>query len=151
MKPLPAIFISHSMPAMDLNPGPNSRLRRSLRPLAGNNGTTVTAGDDASLTNDRRQIPETNRNHPYPAEPFLPLLVAAGAGTNPSGAAMRLQRHFEYGELSPAARLGVEFGLLVPVGLAHKLWYDGLCFSGGGMALYFLIARVGYSVKVNAS
>lgn len=63
----------------------------------------VTTGDNAALANFRRLAPEADRNHPYPAEHFLPLLVAAGAGTTPAGSATRLHRHFEYGVLSLAA------------------------------------------------
>ena len=63
----------------------------------------VTSGDIAALLAFRRQGPEADRNHPYPAEHFLPLLVTAGAGTTPSGSATRLHTHFEYGVLSLAA------------------------------------------------
>lgn len=63
----------------------------------------ITSGDIAALANYRHQGPAANRNHPYPAEHFLPLLVAAGAGTTLSGSATRLHTHFEYGVLSLAA------------------------------------------------
>ena len=62
----------------------------------------VTTGDNTALANFRRLAPGADRNHPYPAEHFLPLLVTAGAGA-PSGAATRLHTHFEYGVLSLAA------------------------------------------------
>jgi 4,5-DOPA dioxygenase extradiol len=65
--------------------------------------TAVTTGDNTALANFRRLAPEADRNHPYPAEHFLPLLVTAGAGASPSGAATRLHTHFEYGVLSLAA------------------------------------------------
>jgi 4,5-DOPA dioxygenase extradiol len=62
--------------------------------------TTITTGATDTLLNYRQAAPEAGRNHPYPAEHFLPLLVAAGAG---NGHATRLHRHFEYGVLSLAA------------------------------------------------
>ncbi len=43
----------------------------------------------------------------------------------------------------------VEFGLLVPVGLAHKLWYYAFYLCWEGVALYFLISSVWYWVRVN--
>ncbi len=45
----------------------------------------------------------------------------------------------------------VAFARLVPVGLAHKLWYDGLCLFWEGVALYFLISSVWHWVEVNAN
>jgi 4,5-DOPA dioxygenase extradiol len=60
----------------------------------------LTAADTAALIDYRRAAPAADRNHPFPAEHFLPLLVAAGAG---AGRATRLHRHFEYGVLSLAA------------------------------------------------
>ena len=64
--------------------------------------TAVTAGNAEALANYRQYAPEADRNHPYPAEHFLPLLVTAGAASMDDRAA-RLHRHFEYGVLSLAA------------------------------------------------
>ena len=64
--------------------------------------TVLTAGDAAALLDYRRKAPEAERNHPFPAEHFLPLIVAAGAG-GASACANRLHHHFEYGVLSMAA------------------------------------------------
>jgi hypothetical protein len=50
-----------------------------------------------------------------------------------------------------AALLVVAFGLLVPVGLAHKLWYDAFYLFWEGVALYFLVSSVCYWVRVNGS
>ena len=44
------------------------------------------------------------------------------------------------------ALLAVEFTLLVPLGLAGKLWYDGIVLVAVGIALYFLIASVRFGV-----
>lgn len=63
---------------------------------------TVTSGALEHLADYRQQAPHADRNHPYPAEHFLPLLVAAGsAAENPSG--ICLFRQFAYGVLSLAA------------------------------------------------
>jgi len=63
---------------------------------------TIAQGDTAQLADYQRQAPHAERNHPYPAEHFLPLLVAAGAAaTLPVGT--RLFRDFAYGVLSLAA------------------------------------------------
>lgn len=62
----------------------------------------VTTGDMEALTNYRQYAPEADRNHPYPAEHFLPLLVIAGAASM-NDKATRLHRDFEYGVLSLAA------------------------------------------------
>lgn len=64
--------------------------------------TVITTGDNAALTSYRQKAPAADRNHPYPAEHFLPLLVAAGAGAA-SSRGTRIHRHFEYGVLSLAA------------------------------------------------
>ena len=62
----------------------------------------VTSGDSETLLGYRQSGPAADRNHPYPAEHFLPLLVAAGAGAQaPCGT--RLHHRFEYGVLSLAA------------------------------------------------
>jgi 4,5-DOPA dioxygenase extradiol len=60
----------------------------------------LTTGDTAALLDYRRAAPSAERNHPYPAEHFLPLIVAAGAG---GSRAACLHRRFEYGVLSLAA------------------------------------------------
>jgi 4,5-DOPA dioxygenase extradiol len=62
----------------------------------------VIAGDVDALANFRQHGPEADRNHPFPAEHFLPLLVAAGAGSA-ACQITRLHRQFEYGVLSLAA------------------------------------------------
>jgi 4,5-DOPA dioxygenase extradiol len=63
---------------------------------------TISTGNTDALLTYRQSAPAAERNHPYPAEHFLPLLVAAGAGAAaPRG--RRLHRHFEYGVLSLAA------------------------------------------------
>ena len=64
--------------------------------------TIITTGRTDMLLNFRQLAPAAERNHPYPAEHFLPLLVAAGTGhVSPCG--VPLHRHFEYGVLSLAA------------------------------------------------
>jgi len=63
---------------------------------------TIAQGKIEQLAAYRRQAPQAERNHPYPADHFLPLLVAAGAAaTQPVGT--RLYRDFAYGVLSLAA------------------------------------------------
>ena len=62
----------------------------------------VTRGDSDALIDFQTRGPDAQRCHPWPAEHFLPLLVAqgaAGAGT----AGCRLHRGFIYGVLSMAA------------------------------------------------
>ena len=63
---------------------------------------TVATGDIELLVDYRRQAPHADRNHPYPAEHFLPLLVAAGAAAE-TPAGIGLFRQFAYGVLSLAA------------------------------------------------
>lgn len=63
---------------------------------------TVATGDIEQLVDYRRQAPHADRNHPYPAEHFLPLLVAAGAAEE-TPAGVCLFRRFAYGVLSLAA------------------------------------------------
>jgi len=63
---------------------------------------TITSGNIDQLLDYQRAAPAAGRNHPFPCEHFLPLLVAAGAG-GPSATGRRLHRHFEYGVLSLAA------------------------------------------------
>lgn len=64
--------------------------------------TALASGDTDTLLDYQKLAPDAGRNHPYPSEHFLPLLVAAGAGA-PSTRGRRLHRHFEYGVLSLAA------------------------------------------------
>ena len=63
---------------------------------------TVATGAIEQLVDYRRQAPEADRNHPYPAEHFLPLLVAAGAAAE-TPAGICLFHQFAYGVLSLAA------------------------------------------------
>ncbi|MBL0713289.1 MAG: hypothetical protein JJV98_06270 [Desulfosarcina sp.] len=59
-------------------------------------------------------------------------------------------RHgYFYTYFSLAALLAIEFGLLAPVGLVHKLWYYGIYLFLEGVALYFLISSVWFWVSVN--
>jgi hypothetical protein len=61
-------------------------------------------------------------------------------------------RHgYFYTYFSLAALLVVAFGLLVPVGLAHKLWYYAFYLFWEVVALYFLISSIWYWVRVNGS
>jgi 4,5-DOPA dioxygenase extradiol len=63
---------------------------------------TVATGALDQLADYQMHAPQADRNHPYPAEHFLPLLVAAGAAAeNPAG--ICLFRQFAYGVLSLAA------------------------------------------------
>jgi 4,5-DOPA dioxygenase extradiol len=61
----------------------------------------ITAGDLNALMDYRRLAPSAERNHPYPAEHLLPLLVAAGAAEGAPG--RLLHRSFLYETLSMAA------------------------------------------------
>ncbi|MEJ2638641.1 MAG: class III extradiol ring-cleavage dioxygenase [Desulfosarcinaceae bacterium] len=61
----------------------------------------ITAGDLNALMDYRRQAPSPERSHPYPAEHFLPLLVAAGAAEGRPGTL--LHRSFLYATLSMTA------------------------------------------------
>lgn len=63
----------------------------------------ATKGDVESLLAYRKQAPDPDRCHPYPAEHFLPFFAALGAGRG--AAARRLHRGFMYGTLSMAAYL----------------------------------------------
>ncbi|MDJ0783540.1 MAG: class III extradiol ring-cleavage dioxygenase [Desulfosarcinaceae bacterium] len=63
--------------------------------------TVVAAGDLEALVDFRNQAPHAERSHPYPAEHFVPLLVAAGAAEGRPGEL--LHRSFLYGSLSMAA------------------------------------------------
>ena len=62
---------------------------------------TIAQGKIEQLADYRQQAPQAERNHPYPADHFLPLLVAAGAAAaQPVGT--RLYCDFAYGVLSLA-------------------------------------------------
>jgi 4,5-DOPA dioxygenase extradiol len=61
----------------------------------------ITAGDIDALMDYRQLAPSAERNHPYPAEHFLPLLVAAGAAEG--GPGRLLHRSFLSETLSMAA------------------------------------------------
>jgi 4,5-DOPA dioxygenase extradiol len=61
----------------------------------------ITAGGLSALMDYRGQAPSAERSHPYPAEHFLPLLVAAGAAEGVPG--RLLHRSFLYAALSMAA------------------------------------------------
>jgi 4,5-DOPA dioxygenase extradiol len=61
----------------------------------------ITAGDLDALMDYQRQAPLPERSHPYPAEHFLPLLVAASAAEGAPG--RLLHRSFLYETLSMAA------------------------------------------------
>jgi len=60
------------------------------------------AGDVEALLDYENRAPEARRNHPYPAEHFLPLFVALGAAAEGAGA-RRLHSAFLYAVLSMAA------------------------------------------------
>jgi 4,5-DOPA dioxygenase extradiol len=59
-------------------------------------------GKIEALLDYENRAPEARRNHPYPAEHFLPLFVPLGAA-GPTAAAKRLHSAFLYGVLSMAA------------------------------------------------
>ena len=62
----------------------------------------ITTGQEVALLNYQNEGPSASRNHPYPAEHFLPLFVplgAAGSGTK----GRLLHQAFMYGVLSMAA------------------------------------------------
>lgn len=62
----------------------------------------ITAGKQEALINYHQEGPSASRNHPYPAEHFLPIFVPLGAAS--SGARGRLlHKVFMYGVLSMAA------------------------------------------------
>ena len=62
----------------------------------------VTHGHEDHLLRYKTEAPEANRNHPFPAEHFLPLFVPLGsAHNNPRGTL--LHKTFMYGVLSMAA------------------------------------------------
>ena len=59
-------------------------------------------GEAEALLDYEHRAPEARRNHPYPAEHFLPLFVSAGAAGRKARAG-RLHAAFLYGVLSMAA------------------------------------------------
>jgi 4,5-DOPA dioxygenase extradiol len=62
----------------------------------------ITSGQEAALLNYQKEGPSASRNHPYPAEHFLPLFVPLGAaGVGARGRV--LHKAFMYGVLSMAA------------------------------------------------
>jgi 4,5-DOPA dioxygenase extradiol len=63
---------------------------------------TITTGKQEALVDYEQEVPSASRNHPYPAEHFLPLFVPLGAAG--AGARGRLLHSvFMYGVLSMAA------------------------------------------------
>jgi 4,5-DOPA dioxygenase extradiol len=62
----------------------------------------ITHGREDALINFRGEGPFASRNHPYPAEHFLPLFVPFGAA-GPEARGRLLHKAFMYGVLSMAA------------------------------------------------
>jgi 4,5-DOPA dioxygenase extradiol len=62
----------------------------------------VTGGKEDSLINYKEGAPSAEKNHPYPAEHFLPLFVPLGAA-GPKAKGRPLHKAFMYGVLSLAA------------------------------------------------
>jgi 4,5-DOPA dioxygenase extradiol len=62
---------------------------------------TITAGNIDALLDYEKAAPEARRNHPWPAEHFLPLFVPLGAAVD-SGPGRRIFDGFMYGVLSMA-------------------------------------------------
>ena len=63
---------------------------------------TITRGQEGALLNYREEGPSASRNHPYPAEHFLPLFVPFGAA-GPRAKGRVCHKAFMYGVLSMAA------------------------------------------------
>ena len=63
---------------------------------------TITRGQEDALLNYREEGPSASRNHPYPAEHFLPLFVPFGAA-GPRAKGRVCHKAFMYGVLSMAA------------------------------------------------
>ena len=62
----------------------------------------VTQGREEALLNYREEGPSASRNHPYPAEHFMPLFVPLGAA-GPGARGRACHKAFMYGVLSMAA------------------------------------------------
>lgn len=62
----------------------------------------VTTGQEAALLDYQKAAPEAPKNHPYPAEHFLPLFTPLGAA-GPGAKGRVLHKAFMYGVLSMAA------------------------------------------------
>lgn len=62
----------------------------------------ITQGREDALLNYREEGPSASKNHPYPAEHFLPLFVPFGAA-GPGAKGRLLHKAFMYGVLSMAA------------------------------------------------
>jgi len=62
----------------------------------------IRMGREDALLNYKEEGPSASRNHPYPAEHFLPLLVPLGAA-GPGAKGRLLHKAFMYGVLSMAA------------------------------------------------
>ena len=62
----------------------------------------ITRGQEDALLNYKEEGPSASRNHPYPAEHFLPLFVSLGAA-GPGAKGRVLHKGFMYGVLSMAA------------------------------------------------
>ncbi|MCB2180958.1 MAG: dioxygenase [Desulfobulbaceae bacterium] len=61
----------------------------------------ISQGNIEQLINYKKEAPDFDKCHPYPAEHFLPMFVALGAGSDPKG--RLLHRSFLYGTLSMAS------------------------------------------------
>ncbi|MBN1842268.1 MAG: dioxygenase [Deltaproteobacteria bacterium] len=62
----------------------------------------ITQGREEALLNYKEEGPSASRNHPYPAEHFMPLFVPLGAA-GPGARGRLLHKAFMYGVLSMAA------------------------------------------------
>jgi 4,5-DOPA dioxygenase extradiol len=62
----------------------------------------ITQGREDALLNYKEEGPSASRNHPYPAEHFLPLFVPLGAA-GPGAKGRLIHKAFMYGVLSMAA------------------------------------------------
>lgn len=63
---------------------------------------SIKEGQEAQLIDFKREAPEPEKSHPYPAEHFLPLLVCLGSG-NPENRGKKIHHGFMFGTLSMAA------------------------------------------------
>ena len=200
---LPAIFISHGMPSMAVDPGPTGRFLSRLpqgieHPRAIVCISAHLEGTQALVTVSAR--PETIHDfsgfskalhamrYPAPGDPTLAVQIVAmlqKAGIEAQGLDDRGLDHGAWVPLSlmypqadvPVVQLSVqtdatpeyhlalgralaplrddkvlvEFALRVPVGLARKLWYDGVDLIWEGVSLYFLVSSICYGGRVNAN